>query len=72
MNNKRTRTRRSQLACPQCGTHLVGVRQTEPIGDRIIERYRFCAACRHVFKTREQIIDDFTAQSTSEKTGVLS
>jgi len=72
MKNKRTRTRRSQLACPQCGIHLVGVRQTVSIGNRILERYRFCAACRHVFKTREQIIDDFTAQSSSEKTDALS
>ena len=67
MNNKRTRTRRSLFACPQCGVHLVGVRQTQPIGNRIIERYRFCAACRHVFKTREQIVEDFSSQNSAEK-----
>jgi C4-type Zn-finger protein len=59
MNNKRTRTRRSQLACPQCGIHLVGVRQTVPIGDRIIERYRFCEACQQISKTREVIVFDY-------------
>ena len=66
-NNQRTHVRRSHLACPQCGKHLIGVRQTEPIGDRIIERYRFCAACRYVFKTREVIVNDFTPQSSIKK-----
>jgi len=71
MNNQRTRTRRSQLACPQCGKHQIGVRAIIAKENKTVERYRFCTACRHVFKTREQAVDDFAAQSTSEKTDAL-
>jgi transcriptional regulator NrdR family protein len=53
------RTRRSQLACPRCGTHKVSVRDTVAKGHRILERYRICEACRHLFKTREAIVSDY-------------
>ena len=66
---KRPRTRRSQLACPRCETHRVGVRDTVAKGGRIIERYRFCEACGHVFKTREQVVSDYCM---SEKLKPLS
>ena len=72
MPNKTERIRRSQLACPHCHQHQIGVRATITKGNKIVERYRFCAACRHIFKTREQIIEDFSAQSFSEKTDALS
>ena len=49
----------TQLACPRCAARQIGVRDTVVKGHRIIERYRFCAACHHLFKTREMIVSDY-------------
>ena len=59
MPNKTERIRRSQLACPHCGTHKISVRDTVAKGSRIIERYRFCEACNRLSKTREQFVSDY-------------
>ena len=53
------RIRRSQLACPQCGRHQIGVRSTITKGGQTVERYRVCEACRRVSKTREQFVSDY-------------
>ena len=73
--NKKTpspRTNRSQLACPQCHEHRVGVRDTVVKGSQVIERYRFCEACQHAFKTREQVVSDYRESTKSISAKVFS